>query len=111
MGIFFEKASDDALREKLESAHARDPMQIGDVRIAAAEMARSVRSAATAAPTRIIWSRLIAALTIVLVLGVAGLATATNPAWDGWNAMFLHSFELAFGIVIGTLGGEAARMA
>lgn len=111
MGIFFEKSSDEALRDKLEAALTRDPALIGDPRIAAAEMARAVRSAATAAPARIVWPRVIAAFTIVVLLGVAGIATASNPAWASWNTMFLHSFELAFGLVIGTLGGEAVRMA
>jgi hypothetical protein len=52
------------------------------------------------------WGRLAIALGLLIALFGGGLYSSVHHL-DDWGKVFIHSFELVLGLIIGLLGGEA----
>ena len=60
-------------------------------------------------PAQFLWGRLIFAVIVLAVLFAGGVYTAYHPELAAWKDLFVHSFELLFGALIGLLTGEASK--
>ncbi len=60
-------------------------------------------------PAQFLWGRLIFAVIVLIVLFAGGVYSAYHPELAAWKDLFVHSFELLFGALIGLLTGEASK--
>ncbi len=107
MGIFFKTAANNlALNSVLKTALKTDPNTVKDIDQKASEMATQVQQQTP--PAEFSWVRLGVAVVLLALLAGIGIWSATVPSLDAWSKMFLHSFEIVFGGVVGLLGLESA---
>ncbi len=107
MGIFFKTAANNlALNSVLKAALKTDPNTVKDIDQQALAMATQVQQGAPTAEFS--WVRLGVAVALLAILAGLGIWSASIPSLDAWSKMFLHSFEILFGGVIGLLGVESA---
>lgn len=107
MGVFFKtEVSTPAFKSALKTALKIQPNKVKDLDQHASAMAAQLQKQTPKA--QFSWGRLGVAVAILALLGGLGIWSATIPSLDAWSKMFLHSFEILFGGVVGLLGVEAA---
>lgn len=107
MGVFFKTGvSTPALKSTLKTALKTQPNRVKDLDQQASAMAAQLQKQTP--PAQFSWGRLAVAVAILALLGGLGIWSATIPSLDAWSKMFLHSFEILFGGVVGLLGVESA---
>ena len=107
MAMFFKAPAAGAeFKSALETALRVQPETVRDFDEHASAMAALVQAEMPKA--RISWARLGIAAAMLAVLAGLGIWSAGKPELAEWSKMFLHSFEMLFGGVIGLLGVEAA---
>jgi hypothetical protein len=106
MGVFFKTVdSTPVLKSALETALKIQPDTVDIGQHASAMVAQMQKQTANA---QFSWVNLGIAVVILALLGGFGIWSATIPSLDSWSKMFLHSFEILFGGVVGLLGAESA---
>lgn len=107
MGVFFKtEDSIPVLKSVIGRAIKLDPTKVLNFDLDASEMAAEVIKSTPKA--QFSWGRLGVAIAILILLGGFGIWSATIPSLDAWSKLFLHSFEMLFGGVMGLLGVESA---
>jgi hypothetical protein len=107
MGVFFKTAANtQTLKSALETALKIDPNTVKNSDQHASAMVAQVQGQTPKA--QFSWGRLAVAVGMLALLGGLGIWSATIPSLDAWSKMFLHSFEILFGSVVGLLGVESA---
>jgi len=107
MGVFFSTTvGTPVLKSALETALKIQPDTVKDFDQHASAMAAQVQEQLPKA--QLSWGRLGVAVAMLALFGGLGIWSATIPSLDAWSKMFLHSFEVLFGGVIGLLGVESA---
>ena len=107
MAVFFTSPSrTPALHSALSDALRTDPQQVGDIDAKASALVNQIQQEVP--KPQLSGPRVIAASVLLALLVIGVVFTAHDPALASLNATLLHSFELAFGIFLGMLGGEAA---
>jgi hypothetical protein len=107
MAVFFKTdIGTPVFKSALKTALKTQPSKVKNLDQRAAAMALQAQ---TQAPkTQFLWGRLVVAVAMLALLGGLGIWSATIPSLDAWSKMFLHSFEILFGGVVGLLGVESA---
>ena len=107
MAVFFKTdIGTPVFKSALKTALKTQPSKVKNLDQRAAAMALQAQ---TQAPkTQFLWGRLVVAVAMLALLGGLGIWSATIPPLEAWSKMFLHSFEILFGGVVGLLGVESA---
>jgi hypothetical protein len=107
MALFFKTVdSTPVLKSAIERALKIDPNTEKDLDLHSLTMTAQIQKQTS--KTKFSWCRFIIAFALLVILGIMGIWTATIPSLDAWSKMFLHSFEVVFGAIAGTLGIEAS---
>src|SRR4030042_1628544 len=107
MAVFFKtEFGTPVFKSALKTALKTQPSKVKNIDQRASAMALQAQ---TQTPkTQFLWGRLVVAVAILALLGGLGIWSATVTSLDAWSKMFLHSFEIMFGGVMGLLGVESA---
>jgi hypothetical protein len=60
-------------------------------------------------PNQFLWGRLLFAILLLAVVFAGGVYTAHDDKLADWSKLFVHSFELLLGALVGLLTGEASK--
>lgn len=101
MGLFIKSKPTEPLRLAFEEALNINPQKISNLQQLANQKAEEV-----SVSWEFNWVRLGIAFLVLIFIAVAGIYTSVQDLQD-WSKMFLHSFEIILGLLVGLLGGEA----